>query len=151
MMLYHGKRLRIGRCSEPGRIYLITSATRHREPLFKDWQTGRLVSRALREAHEAGAVASLAWVVMPDHFHWLFELTNGDLSGTVRRVKSRTALAVNEYLGSSGPVWQKGFHDRAMRKNEDLRSAARYIIYNPVRAGLVASPREYCLWDAMWL
>ena len=49
------------------------------------------------------------------------------------------------------PVWQKGYFDRALRYEEDLKAAARYIIANPLRAGLVAQVGDYPLWDAIWL
>ncbi len=45
----------------------------------------------------------------------------------------------------------KTFHDRAMRKEEDLKAAARYIVANPLRAGLVERCGDYPLWDAVWL
>jgi hypothetical protein len=48
-------------------------------------------------------------------------------------------------------MWQKGFHDRAIRREEDLRAVARYIIANPLRAGLVRRVHDYPLWDAIWL
>jgi REP element-mobilizing transposase RayT len=55
-------------------------------------------------------------------------------------------------LGTPGiPRWQEGFHDHALRREEDLRDIARYIVLNPVRAGLVRNIREYPLWDAVWL
>lgn len=38
-----------------------------------------------------------------------------------------------------------------MRREDDLRAAARYIIMNPVRAGLVEKVGDYPLWDAIWL
>jgi hypothetical protein len=53
--------------------------------------------------------------------------------------------------GAEGPVWQSGFHDRALRHDEDLLDAARYIVANPLRAGLVKSLRMYSHWDACWL
>jgi hypothetical protein len=49
------------------------------------------------------------------------------------------------------PVWQKGLHDRAIRVDEDIVAIARYIIANPIRAGLVKSIQEYPHWDAIWL
>ena len=46
---------------------------------------------------------------------------------------------------------QRGFHDRAIRKQDDLVAVARYIVANPLRAGIVDSIRNYPLWDAKWL
>jgi len=144
-------RLRTGRYSEPGRIYLLTAVTHERQPIFKDWRSGRLVVRELRRAHEAGDATALAWVIMPDHIHWLVELHNGDLPRLMQVIKSRSARLINQARGRSEPVWQKGYFDRALRRDEDLKIMARYIIANPLRAGLVDHIGDYPLWDAIWI
>ncbi|MNP39292.1 Transposase IS200 like protein [compost metagenome] len=89
-------RLRQGRTCEPGRIYLLTTAVHNRQPAFADWRVGRLVVNEFRRAQEEGAVMSLAWVIMPDHLHWLAELKGGSLSELMRRTKSRSTRAVNQ-------------------------------------------------------
>ncbi len=94
---------------------------------------------------------SLAWVVMPDHLHWLVDLKRGSLAQLMCRVKSRSCRSVNLMSGSQGGLWQRGYHDRALRRDEDLKAAARYIVMNPLRAGLVKRPGDYPLWDAVWL
>ncbi len=88
---------------------------------------------------------------MPDHLHWLIELRQGSLSNLMQRFKSRSARALNQAQGHSGSLWQKGFHDRALRREENVLSIARYIVANPLRAGLVKSVRQYPHWDAVWL
>jgi putative transposase len=147
----HGHALRKGRCSEIGRAYLLTSVIEKRRPLFLDWRVGRLLVAEMRTEVVSGRVESMAWVVMPDHLHWLVTLRQGNLDDLMRRVKSRSAIVINVALGESGRVWQKGYHDHALRADEDLPSVARYVVANPLRAGLVASVREYPLWDAIWL
>lgn len=96
------RRLRTGRFSEPGRVYLLTSTVHNRQPLFGDFILGRLLIAELRAAHEQGWVASLAWVVMPDHLHWLVELEGRSLDELMRRIKSNSARRINRRLG--GPV-----------------------------------------------
>jgi REP element-mobilizing transposase RayT len=145
------KRLRIGRYSQKGQIYLVTSITHNRQPFFNDWVTGRLLVNHFRKAQQEGWANALAWVVMPDHFHWLLELEKKDLPALVLTVKSRAARDINTHLGRSGQLWQRGFHDRAIRKEEDLLSSGRYIITNPIRAGLVTRVHDYPLWDAKWI
>ena len=140
-----------GRYSEHGRVYLLTTVTDHRRPIFSDFHLGRLVVNQLRQAHEDGIVHSIAWVVMPDHFHWLVELHNGDLPRLMQITKSRSARAINQARRSFGTIWQKGYFDRALRREEDLKVMARYIIANPLRAGLVEHIGQYPLWDAIWL
>lgn len=144
-------RLRAGRYGEASRIYHITIATLARQPLFKDWTAARPIVDALKKAQFEDEASSLCWVVMPDHVHWLISLHVDDISRVVGRMKSRSTLGYNRQVGGEGRIWQKGFHDRALRKADDLKAVARYIIANPVRAGLVARAGDYPMWDAVWL
>jgi len=144
-------RLRQGRYSESGRAYLITAVVHDRQPVFSDWHLGRLLVAELRRAHETNVVNSIAWVIMPDHFHWLMQLEESNLGRVIGAIKSRCTREVNEITGRRGPLWQTGFHDRAIRDGEDLLPFARYIVANPLRAGLVDKIGDYPLWDACWL
>jgi REP element-mobilizing transposase RayT len=144
-------RLRIGRHAECSRIYLLTINTRDREPIFKDFSLGRGVVNQFRCAQDQGFANSLAWVVMPDHFHWLIELRQGSLGGLVQRTKSLTTKAVKQSTGRTTSLWQRGFHDWALRREEDLVKMARYVVANPLRAGLVEKLGDYPLWDAIWV
>ncbi|POA47527.1 MULTISPECIES: transposase [unclassified Pseudomonas] len=143
--------LRTGRYSEVDRAYLITTVVHSRQRIFSDWKLGRLLVAELRRAHDQGLVDSIAWVVMPDHLHWLLQLKDTSLGKVVGAVKSRCTLKINQVTGRQGPLWQTGYHDRAIRDGEDLRPYARYIIANPLRAGLVEKIGDYPLWDACWL
>ncbi|MDP9942084.1 REP-associated tyrosine transposase [Ectopseudomonas alcaliphila] len=147
----HSARLRAGRFSEPQRIYLLTATTEGRETLFTNFTIGRLVVAELKAAQQDGLVESLAWVVMPDHLHWLIALQQGSLSELMRRIKGRSAKRINTLSGRQGKLWQDGFHDRALRREEDVLPAARYIVANPLRAGLVSRVGDYPLWDSVWL
>ncbi|MBU0901061.1 MULTISPECIES: REP-associated tyrosine transposase [Pseudomonas] len=147
----HSKQLRLGRFSEDQRVYLLTATVEKREPIFADFQLGRLLIAELRAAHCDGLVESLAWVVMPDHLHWLLVLQRGSISELMRRVKGRSARQINSLAHRSGRLWQDGFHDHALRHEEDVLPVARYIVANPLRAGLVKRVGDYPLWDAVWL
>ncbi|NCA70525.1 MAG: transposase [Sphingobacteriia bacterium] len=141
-----------GRFSHPGHVYHVTTCTEARAPLFRDFACGRLVVKEMRKLDDGETLTSLAWVIMPDHVHWLFQL--GDdltLSQAMKGFKARSALSINRFLNRWEPVWQRGFHDHALRREEDLRTVARYIIGNPLRAGLVQHIGDYPLWDAIWL
>ena len=83
---------------------------------------------------------------MPDHVHWLLQLEgNGRLSESVRVYKAKVSLILRQQ------IWQRGFHDHALREEGDVRDIARYIIANPLRAGLAERVGEYPYWDAIWL
>ena len=139
-------RLRTGRFSQPGRIYLVTTVTQDRRNVFQSLSAARILIQTLREEEALGRARTLTFVVMPDHLQWLVELgRSASLSRVVRTVKSVSS----HRLGSA--VWQPGFHDHALRKEEDILDTARYIVANPLRAGLVDRLGDYPHWDAVWL
>jgi len=89
---------------------------------------------------------------MPDHVHWLFRLVDQEsVTEAVQSVKSVSSHAINKLLKRRGRIWQPGFHDRTIRTDEDLRQVSRYIVENPLRAGLVGSLSDYSFWDAAWV
>ncbi|WP_457967995.1 transposase [Pseudomonas sp. R4-84] len=144
-------RLRTGRYGELNRIYLLTTNTAERKPVFQNVALGRLVVKQFRCAQDKKWAKTLAWVVMPDHFHWLVQLQQSSLQQLMQKTKSLSAQAVNRATESRGSLWQPGYHDRALRREEELIIMARYVVANPLRAGLVKRLGDYPLWDAIWL
>ncbi len=120
--------------------------------MFGDWEIGVIAARAITDPRPWASSALLAWVLMPDHWHGLVELGDGrGLSETIRMLKANVARQVRvERPGLSG-VWASGYHDRALRTEESTVDVARYIVLNPVRAGLVRRVGDYSLWDAAWV
>lgn len=142
----HSKDLRKGRYSEANRIYLITTVTRERMPVFEDFKAARTLVYFLRQAQLRSEAETLAYVIMPDHCHWLMQLGESkSLSSVVGNIKSLTARQLK------GVIWQAGYHDHAVRREEDLQAIARYIVANPLRKGLVEQIGDYPHWDAKWL
>ena len=145
--------LRAGRVSLPGQAYLVTTRTVAREPLLGHFAAARATVRSLRDCSGLGFALTLAFVVMPDHVHWLLQLGGHPLAVAVQRFKGRAARAINAGRGRSGPVWQPGFQDHALRREENLAQVARYLLLNPVRAGLVRHPMQWPHWfidDDTW-
>ena len=88
----------------------------------------------------------MAFVIMPDHLHWLMQLLGAQsLQSVIKVVKSKVSLKIGR------PIWQPGYYDRAIRKEEDIQAVARYIVANPIRAGLVNKVGDYPHWDAIWI
>ncbi len=153
MILHHGCDLRKGRVSIPGQIYLVTTVTHQRQPTFTNFLNARIVINSIRYTEHSCGAKSLSFVIMPDHMHWL--LASGDktsLSQTIANIKRRSAYRINEQSKTTGtPVWQPGFHDYALRHEDEIKNVARYIVANPLRAGLVEKIGDYPFWDAVWL
>jgi REP element-mobilizing transposase RayT len=142
--------LRRGRASIVGQIYILTLVTAGRYPYFARFVDARAVIGEMSALHLQGHVDSLAFVAMPDHVHWLCALQRGQLGKVVQLLKSRSARRINGWEYPGRRIWQRGFHDRACRRHENVVAAARYIVMNPVRAGLVADIGDYPHWDAVW-
>jgi hypothetical protein len=71
----------------------------------------------------------------------------------MRRVKSRSAIAINNVSGDSRPLWQKGYHDHAVRAE---KTCARWrVMSSPTPAcGLADSLGDYprgCRLGCRWL
>ena len=143
--------LRKGRFSEKSRIYFVTMVIDKRKPYFSDFYLSRKTIQQFRLMHEEGELYSLAWVIMPDHVHWLFQLgDNYSLSKVINLFKGRTARILNKDLSKSGKFWQSAYYDHAVRKDENIKQIARYIVANPLRAKLVERIEDYPHWDADW-
>jgi REP element-mobilizing transposase RayT len=144
--------LRIGRVSLPNQVYVVTFVTRDRIGWFRDFATARAASASLVATVGATDADLLAWVLMPDHAHLLLKLgSRWPLQRIVQSVKAAMALAANRILGRRGPLWARAYHDHALRADEDVVAAARYIVRNPVRAGLARRCGDYAYWDAVWI
>lgn len=131
-------------------MYAVTTVTLGRETHFKEAGNATAVVDALRFVESTRRTTSLAWVVMPDHVHWLFQLRSGTLASCLQMFKSRSARLINQRLGRQQPLWQPGYFDHAVRGEACLRRHALYIAANPVRAGLAAVlggyPHAWCRW-----
>jgi len=144
--------LRRGRWSNAGQVYFVTFATHGRKRHFGDAEIAADASRAIADANHWQRSHLLAWVLMPDHWHGLVELGRMEaLSTCIGGLKGRSARLVRRLHPQLGPVWAPAFQDRALRNEEALVDVARYIVLNPVRAGLVRRAGDWPYWDAVWL
>lgn len=144
--------LRKGRASIANGIYLLTTTTQDRRKWFADFAAGCAAARCFEDVQLLNGGRMLAWVLMPDHVHWLLQLgESNNLGEVVTRLKSASARQANRVLHRSGKIWAKAFHDHALRDDEDLQQVARYIAANPLRAGLVTRIGDYPFWNATWL
>lgn len=145
------KTLRKGRYSCTGNLYFVTASTNNRHPYFTEFRHAHAAVRGFTATAVLKDSQLLCWVLMPDHVHWLLQLGNDKtLSSLIRHMKAAATRNIR-MVGVSEPIWQHGFYDHALRKEEDIHELARYIVANPIRAGLVNSVRHYSFWDAVWL
>ena len=146
------QKLRLGRRSLQNHVYHVTTSTASRSPLFIDLGAGRCVVQSMLRVQRSGIAETWSYVVMPDHVHLLFQLrSRSSLSDCVATMKAHSSRLLKQKTACRGPVWQRGFYDRCIRSDEDILQIARYLVANPLRAGLVADIGRYSLWDSIWI
>jgi REP element-mobilizing transposase RayT len=143
--------LRKGRVSLENNVYFVTTITHQRIPWFQVFSFARIMCKSLGNEKVLTDATCLCWVVMPDHIHLLLQLADKPISRVVNQLKSYSARLLNQEIGRSGRFWDHGFHDHALRREETLVEVARYIVANPLRAGLVKRYGDYPYWDAVWV
>ncbi len=143
---------RRGRLSLSGQIYHVTAVTANRQAHLASFEAASACARTFSASAKAEEAQLLAWVLMPDHVHWLIQLgDNANLASCVNRLKGSSTRSMGTLFDSECVVWQRGYYDHALRKDESVEAVARYIVANPLRAGLVKSVRDYPFWDAILL
>jgi putative transposase len=90
--------------------------------------------------HDCGAHA---YIFMPDHGHMILQGKSeiANIWKCMVAFKQKTGF----WLSRNAPdfQWQKDFYDHVLRKEEDLKKHIEYVLYNPVRKGLVENWKEY--------
>jgi putative transposase len=87
----------------------------------------------------------LAYCIMPDHIHLLLCNAGSTLGKITNAFKGRVSRRVRQKQPDL-EVWQPGYWDHIVRKEEGLYTVMKYVLLNPVRAGLVNF-----WWDYEWL
>jgi len=103
----------------------------------------RLVLEQFLRAAREQAFAILAYCFMPDHVHLLIEgeTDASDCRAFIARAKQYSAYYFKRRAGM--PLWQRYGHEHVLRSDQATLAVARYIVGNPLRAGLVDRIEEY--------
>ena len=117
--------------------------TFQRRRYFEDAAVVTLVrSHLLRVIEQRGAELT-AYCFMPDHLH---ALTIGESDDFNARRHTDIFRRQSSYFfrqTGHGRLWQDGYYDRVLREEEATPQVVRYILENPIRAGLCCEPAEY--------
>lgn len=138
----HASSLRKGRHSKSGVYYFLTTSVAGRRRIFTNRNRALIVLDAIRWLHAADQFIVDAAVVMPDHLHLVGQLGESTLARVMHSLKSYSANSLAR-TGVESPVWQEGYYDHGLRDDEDYRVRVRYVLENPLRAGLVHRVEEF--------
>lgn len=131
-------------------IFSLSICTWQRSPWFKNAAYASTLIDTLHDGLFAEKSRLYAYCLMPDHLHLLISPNSICLIDLINRWKSYTANLLRKE-GLSSKCWQRSFYDHALRKEEEIRTTAEYIVYNPVRAGLAYNWRDYAYSWHRWM
>ena len=123
--------------------YSLTFCTNERRRVFTD---GAVVDRTVRQLVRAASeqrFSVIAYCFMPDHLHLLAEGASNDSDGK-RFIKSFKQYSGYYYSQERHEtLWQRNGFEHVLRDDETTMEVVRYILANPVRAGLAARVEDY--------
>jgi REP-associated tyrosine transposase len=126
-----------------GLACLLTFCTAGRRRVFQDPDLVALVTCQILLAADREGVSVSAYCFMPDHVHLVVEpkAEQADVTHFVRRAKQLAGYYFRRRTGTA--LWQPSWHDRVLRRADDVLDAIRYVVNNPIRAGLVDDIAKY--------
>ena len=130
-----------------GVVYHVTIRGARQSLIFFDDRDRRLFLRLLARAAEEFKLRCYVWCLLGNHFHLLIELTEINLSNAMYKLNYAYACWINQRHGFSGHAFDRRFSAVEIETAPHLLEASRYVVLNPVRAGLCNRPEEY-LWSS---
>ncbi|MFN7986127.1 MAG: transposase [Thermoanaerobaculia bacterium] len=131
------------RLDHAGALWHVTSRGNERREVFRDDEDRREFLRLLGRAVELFGWKLHAWVLMGNHYHLLVGTPEATLSRGMRQLNGDYAQHFNRRHGRDGHVFQGRFKAVLVQRESHLLEVARYVVRNPVRAGMVKSAEEW--------
>ena len=119
--------------------------TFRRERYFSDIATGERSRTQLLETAARWGVEIIAYCFMPDHLHLLVGGKSEQASSRKWADAFRQTSGFNFRGERQRRLWQEGYFDHVLRKEGVTLSVVKYIVLNPVRAGLCTDGSAYPL------
>lgn len=127
----------------PGALYHVTSRGDRKAAIFYDDTDSLMWLQTLGEVCARFDFAIHAFCQMNNHYHLLVETMEGKLASGMRQLNGVYSQYFNRRHALAGHVFQGRYKAILVDKESYLLELARYIVLNPVRAGLVREPGEW--------
>jgi REP element-mobilizing transposase RayT len=127
----------------PDGAYHITARGVARTPIFVDDDDREVFLTLLLSTIQRHAWTCHAFCLMTNHYHLIVETLRGRLSRGMHRLNGCYAQAFNERHNRVGHLFQGRYSAYVIEGEDYLTRSCRYVVENPVRAGLCAAPRDW--------
>ncbi len=127
----------------PGATYHIMSRGDRRSDIYRDDVDRRVFLDLLAREVRQQRWRLLAYCLMGNHYHLLLETPESNLVTGMRRLNGVYTQTFNRRHGLVGHVMQGRYKCILVGREAYLLELARYIVLNPVRAGMVSAAQEW--------
>jgi len=131
------------RFEEPDGIYHIGSRGNNGEMMFRDEIDRMEWLRLFAKVAVRYRWVGWTYVLMGNHFHFLVQIPHGGLSRGMQVLNTGYSVRTNKRHGRTGHLVRNRFYSELVEDETHLMEAIRYIVLNPVRAGLCQSPADW--------
>jgi REP element-mobilizing transposase RayT len=126
-----------------GAIYHITSRGNARLAIYEDDEDRRFFIKILGDVIDRYNWICYAYCLMDNHYHLLIETPDGNLSQGMRQLNGVYTQKFNWHHGRVGHIFQGRFKAILVDRDNYLLELCRYLVLNPVRAGIATIPEAY--------
>lgn len=127
----------------PGALYHVTSRGDRREAIYLADADRQAWLKLLGEVCQRFNWQCHAYCLMDNHYHIIIETIEGNLSAGMRQLNGVYTQWHNRAHGKVGHVFQGRFKAIVVQRESYLLELARYVVLNPVRAGICAMPQDW--------
>jgi REP element-mobilizing transposase RayT len=127
----------------PGALYHVTSRGNAREAIFHGDPDRRAFLDVLADVIEVCDWSCHAYCLMTNHYHIVVETPRANLSRGMQRLNGVYTQRFNRRHARVGHVLQGRFKAVLVERESHMLELTRYVVLNPVRAGMVTTAEEY--------
>lgn len=127
----------------PNALYHVTSRGDRREDIFEDDEDRRAFLQTFAQVVEQFNWLCFSWCLMDNHYHLLIQTPDGNLSKGMRQLNGVYTQISNRRHRRVGHLFQGRFKAILVDGDAYLLELARYVVLNPVRAGMVKRPENW--------
>jgi putative transposase len=132
---------------ERGGIYHLGSRGNNRQPLYWADDDRSDFLRLIGDAARRWEWIVMTYCLMPNHFHLIVQVPQGGLSEGMQYLNGGYARRTNRRYGRTGHLFRNRFWSKLIESDDQLLGTISYVVHNPVRAGLCATP-EHWRWSS---
>jgi putative transposase len=134
---------RTPREEEVGGFYHVAARGCDGQDIFRDDVDRRELLMRLGRTSRRYNWICLGYCLMTNHFHLVVTIPDGGLSSGMQELVSGYARQTNRRYGRRDHLFKQHFFSARLKRHEHLLEASRYVVLNPVRAGLCRMPDEW--------